>query len=368
MELLYFVYEDRLYTNSKSQIRISCYNLILLLSLNATQLVRKMKNAHHNSLSLSSFDSKSYFLRLAFNGLILVFVFSFLSGCGEVPEAVEQSDGMATIRATIKTAIPLAYASSVAVSATKGYQLPNVVTSNTCASYPCSNIITITAKEGVFPAQLNQYGTIVVVGFWSSETSAILSVSFTDMQAGIGTYPVSSIGTFPIVITANGIKIIYASVDVNITEDPSKIGDAAVQLELDRLNTVAPTNPSTNVSLEMDAWIINVDHMGTAEDFTDDLYNISGAGQYVGVSRDTTSVLQLVMIGTALSNSCVLNPTEGFGVINQIDVNSDNTADPVILGTATVRFQSDYCDGNAIVDVAIGNYFASMGKNVPLDL
>ena len=340
---------------------------MLLLSLYATQVVEKMNRTHHNSDSLTPFISKHYFLRLAFNVLFLLFIFNLLSGCGLSSEEVKKSDGIATIRATIKTAIPLAYASSVAVSATKGYQLSGVVTSNTCTSYPCSNLTTITAKEGIFPAQLNQYGTIVVVAFWSSETNAIFSVSFTDMQAGIDTYPVSSIGTFPIIITSTGIKIIYASIDVNVTEDPSKISDAAVQIELDRLKTVAPTNPDTNVSLGMDAWIIGVDHMGTASDFTDDQYNISGAGQYVGVSRDTASVLQLVMINTVLSNSCVLNPTEGFGVINQIDVNSDKTADPVFLGTATVRFQNN-CDGNAIVDVAIGSYFASMGKDVPLEL
>ncbi len=299
--------------------------------------------------------------------LTLCLAMLFSAGCKNDPDALEKSPGVATIRATIKTAIPLAYATSVAARAIQGESLAGVSTTQTCTDYPCAAAVTITAKAGAFPAQLDKYGKIIVLGLWPSNTNAVVAVTFVDMDVGIESLRVSSVGPFPVAIKSSGIELVYASQDINITTDPSQLDDATIQSELTRLASERPSSPDTRVSLQTDTWIIDVDNMSTPTDFSDDQYKISGASQYVDAGASSASILQLVMIDSALSTQCVVNPTSGYAVINQVGANSKSEAFPVFLGTATLRFHSR-CDGNATVEVAFGEYFKSLGKQVALGL
>jgi hypothetical protein len=187
------------------------------------------------------------------------------------------------------------------------------------------------------------------------------------MDAGIDTFRVSKVGAFPVIISAGGVKVVYANVDVNISDDPTQLSESEAQNELDRLNTTPPTSPDARVDVSTDAWVIDVDNMGTQNDFSDDQYRISGASQYAGVDTDTASVMQLIMIETTISKACVANPGSGYAVINQVGAGSGNQSDPIVLGAATLRFHSR-CDGEASVDAAVGDYFKSLGDDVALGL
>jgi hypothetical protein len=303
-------------------------------------------------------------MRSGFRYAVAATLVMALPGCSEDPEELAKSPGIATLRAALKTGVPLAYAAAVATRAVSGASLSGVVASQTCSSYPCAALVTIATKAGAFPVKFEKYGDIVVAGLWTSGSSAVLAVTFVNMEAGVDTFRVARVGAFPVTIGGSGVKVVYANVDVNITDDPAQMTSDELQTELDRLTTPPPSSPDVGVDVSMDAWIIDSDNMGTPGDFADDQYRISGASQYAGVDTESASVMQLVMIETAISNGCVANPRSGYAVINQVGASS---SDPVILGAATLRFHSG-CDGKAAVDAAFGDYFKSIGKTVALGL
>ncbi len=294
----------------------------------------------------------------------LLLTLSAVTACSMDPEELAKSPGVATLRANIKTGVPLAYAAAVATRAVQGNSITGVSTSTTCSSYPCVALVTITTKAGVFPVTLSKYGDIVVAGLWTSSSSAVLAATFVNMDAGIDTFKISKVGAFPVTITSGGIRLVYANADVNISDDPATFSDSDVQSTMDRLNTTMPSSPDVSVDVSMDAWVVETDNMGTPGDFSDDQYRITGASQYADVDTGSASVLQLVMIASEISNACVANPRSGYAVINQVGASS---SDPIILGAATLRFHSS-CDGTANVDAAFGDYFKSIGKTVALGL
>ena len=287
-----------------------------------------------------------------------------LVGCSDKLDDFLQEPSMEPVKAAIKTALPLAHAASVAMSAMSGAAREDVSVTNTCSVYPCASVVTMRLDKNVLPVELASYGTVVVGGLWVSDTTALLTVTFIDMSAGSSKFSVESVSAFPAMRTETGVRIVYPNVNIDIETgavQPTELSDAEVQTEFDRLNAEHPSDPL--VSLDMDAWIVDVNNGGTGTDFSDDTYQISGGGQYIDVGSGSGSVLQMGMALTKMTPECKANPIDGLAVLNEVGASSTSP----VVGQVILGFGQE-CNGKAAVTVATGNYVASTGESIPLHL
>lgn len=277
------------------------------------------------------------------------------------------------IEATVKTAVPLAYATTAVMAAVGGQAPPTVQALTPCTQFPCVALFLVSPDAPSLPFKLGIQGDILVAGFWASATQAVLSISFVDAPAGSQGFAVSTIATVPVIITGNEIRVVYADIDVDIVQGPIQsvqLSGEEVQSELDRLDVETPTE--TTVALGMDAWVITTDTGGTLDDLTDDSYTIAGGAQFIGASSSPAgtsgSVLQLALVQTRLTAAgCALNPTEGLAVIQEIGGSSGGLSEIVTLAVATILFHPE-CDGAADVVLATGNYLTSIGQPIGLEI
>lgn len=302
--------------------------------------------------------------------IAVVFISAILAACENAEQySNSRRPSTAPIKATIKTTIPLAYAASVAMRFVLDAPPPNVTVSNSCSDFPCAAVVTVPIDETSIPISLQSYGSIVVAGLWSSDQQAVLTSSFIDVSIGAGSLSISNVATFPALVTNTGVKIVYASADIDVqsgTTDPAELPPESIADELQRLNTATTNDPQ--VSVDMDAWVIEVDHNGTGNDFTDDRYTIlSGGAQHIDTGLGNTSVYQLGMVQTVISQDCALNPVDGYALLNELSVSSGAYADWPIIGSTTFRFDST-CDGTINVLLSLGTFVGSTGDNIPLYL
>jgi hypothetical protein len=221
-------------------------------------------------------------------------------------------------------------------------------------------VITITDDNSSVPLQLTT-GTITVYGYWSSPDHAILTAVFSG-SGGSNLFPVDNISLFPVSKNGSSLKIVYASIDINVTtaKNPAELTLEERNAAFLKLDRTASSEASANVSME--AWIVDRNDNGTQGLF-DDTYSISGGGQYIEAGSGSASVLQLGMANVVMGSDCLLNPNSGFALLNELAASSSN----VVLATALISFHSA-CDGKAKVTGAIGNYYRANGNLIPLNL
>jgi len=269
------------------------------------------------------------------------------------------------IKAMMTTAVPLAYAASVALASVNGSPPSNVLSTNRCASYPCVALVAILADGQAPPLLSETYGSgqIVVSGLWNSPQAAILTVAFVDLLVGDSLVQVRSVSTFPMVVTPTGLRIVYASIDVNVASGPRAPTDLSpdqIDALFMRFAITPSSDPMANVGLN--AWVVDVDDGGTPLDFTDDTYTVNGGGEYIEASDESGDILQMGVVGAAMEPNCALNPEAGLAAFNETGA---STSDLPVLATALIGFESG-CSGRAKVLVATGNYLLSIGKTIPL--
>lgn len=292
--------------------------------------------------------------------------------CGSEDEADEffRPPNSEPIRMTVRTSIPVAYVANAAMAAVNGHPLPDTTVTNTCSSFPCTALVTLDNLESALPFVLTDHAvSAVVVGLWSSSGAAILTVSFLESHVGTETYQVTKISTFPVVESIwSGYKVVYADIDVNITEEPGDsidLTDAQVRAEFDRAQVVVSDDPEINLS--MDAWVIEVHNNDSPENPNDDLFIINGGGQYLYTTQASADVVQLGMAGTSISWDCATNPTQGLTVMSELEISSGDSEPPPVIANAVIGF-GDSCDGRADVIAATGNWLLATGDSIPLNL
>ena len=269
------------------------------------------------------------------------------------------------IKTALRTAIPLAYAASVAMASVNGSPPPNALVAGTCSSFPCTALVAISVDDRAVPLPFEPYGggQILVAGLWTSPEAAILTVGFVDLFVGGSLLRVRDVSTFPAQVAATGLKIVYASIDVNVKTGPTYPGDLTPE-QIDalflRLSVTPSEDPAANVGLN--AWVVDVDDGGTPDDFSDDTYTLTGGGEYVEASSGSGRILQLAMVGAVMAPGCAINPVEGLAVLN--DTGASTSSVPV-LATALIQFEPA-CTGKVKVLAATGNYLLATGKMVPL--
>lgn len=292
--------------------------------------------------------------------------------CGDENETDEffQSPDSEAIRMTVRTSIPVAYVANAAMAAVNGHTPPDTTATNTCNSFPCTALVTLDHLESALPFALADHAvSAVVAGLWSSTGTAILTVSFLESPVGTETYEVTKVSTFPVVESIwSGYKVVYADIDVNITEEPSDsidLTDVQVQAEYDRAQVVVSDDPEINLS--MDAWVIEVHDNDSPENPNDDLFFINGGGQYLCTTQASADVVQLGMAGTRVSWDCATNPTQGLTVMSELGVSSGDDESPPVIANALIGF-GDSCEARADVIAATGNWLFATGDSIPLNL
>ena len=288
----------------------------------------------------------------------------------------------AAIESTLKTAIPVGYAASLAMNAMAGDQAPNVtIVNNQCtsgpASYPCSAWISIVYDQANYPMPVETGGSgeIIVVGLWTSIDTAILSVFFTNLNLYTGSFILYDVDIFPVVRTGSLVTAVYADIDVNVGATsvfPFTLTAAQIAAEENRFASTSPPNPplppnDSQVRIEEEAWIVDVDNNSTFANFSDDVYTINGAGQYIGASAASASIQQVVFLSVRMSPACVFNPTDGFSIINDIEVSPGSSIYGLTLGSVLISYHA-VCDGTADITAAVGSYVLSIGDSLILNL
>jgi hypothetical protein len=324
-------------------------------------------------------------MRFSVVSLCGVFILlSQLNGCDSKDDFDDffKDPDPAAIESSLKTAIPVGYASSLAMNAMAGDLATNVsIVNKLCTSdsstYPCSAWIAITYDPDTYPmpVETGSSGEIIVVGLWTSIDTAILSVFFTDLDIYTGSFRLYDVDIFPVVRTGNVVTAVYADIDVNVGSTPVfplTLTSTEIDFQKDRFTNTSPPNPplppdDSQVSVEEEAWIVKVDCNSTTMDFNDDTYTINGAGQFVGASTSSASIQQVVFLGVQMSSACTLNPTEGLSIINDIAVSTDTSTYVETLGSALFTFHRE-CNGEADVTAAVGSYVGSFGDSLTLNL
>jgi hypothetical protein len=302
---------------------------------------------------------------------LLAFAWALIACAGdnEVDEFFRSPDSEA-IRMAVRTSIPLAYVANAAMAAVNGHEPPHTTATNTCSSFPCTALVTVDSLESGLPFTLADHAvSAAAAGLWSSAGAAVLTVSFLEAPVGTETYQVTKVSTFPVVESIwGGYKVVYADMDVNITQEPGDsidLTDDQIQTEYDRTQVAVTDDPEINLS--MDAWVIEIHTNDSPDNPNDDLFLVNGGGQYLYTTQASADVVQLGLAGTEVSWDCATDPTQGVAVISELEVDSGNSAPPAVIANALIRFDNR-CDERADVIAATGNWFFATGDTIALNL
>ncbi len=273
---------------------------------------------------------------------------------------------------TIKTVIPVGYAASIAVMHMKGYSIPNLKSEK----QKSTNLLYIDTNSEDYPYKFkgDNYGQMVVAYVQTDENTALVSVFFTEMDVVSGSFELQNVIAFPVIYDELNDKItaIYASIDINIGSN-SDIGLDLTTTEMEESLGKLDNERTeiTEVAIEQNAWIIDVYHQGTFDNFYDDKFKIFGGQQAAAVEdyevESSAGVLQMAMINVEFSSDCVKNPTSGFVFMQDIEVASSTNSSEIVFGHVFYEFHPS-CDGEILVDFATGNFIFAIGKELDLGL
>lgn len=315
---------------------------------------------------------------LRWGGHVCIAIAVMLTGsCGlkDTVDYFSQEPDAEAVRQAITTGSLLGYAVSAAMGAVDGAgQGPARVIAGV-ASFPGSGLIAVESDvaQGL-PAGVVSGKTIYVAGFWPDSQTAILTVTCADGSLAHGGIAFTNVATFPATRTDSGWVLTFASEDVNAgTSDTAltmTMTEQQVAIELNRL----ASRPSidSSISVDQDAWVIEVDDAGTPALLADDRYSIVGAGQHVGLGfageqLAEGELLQIVMVECALSAQCGRNPSKGWGVVRKYSAPRSGGGERTQFGTSVWQFHGR-CDGRADILAGTGTYLGFSGRTVELNL
>jgi hypothetical protein len=269
---------------------------------------------------------------------------------------------------TLHSAVLTGYAANVAMAVIAGHSVSNVTASRSNAGFPCTTLMVVDLSSGTdLPVVTDKASAITIAGLWPNETTAILTLLFTDFHTASATLELVGIETIPVIREDNDIHVALASMDVKLNPDQESILQLnlttfEVESELLRLESTRPTD--VYVAVTQDVYYINVNNNGTMDDPADDAYSVTGGGQLVEVANNSAEIMQQALVDVLVSPACATNPLAGMALIKATGVESEGFPE---MGTALLEF-TDECDGTAHVFVATGMYVTSNGQEVSFHL
>jgi hypothetical protein len=294
-----------------------------------------------------------------------------LMSCGGLDDLLRDPD-MTPVRNVLKAAMPVGYAANLTMAVMQGATLPNVsvVRSGNDTSTGCF-LLNITV-DGSFPlpGDVEAAGIITTAGIIVDNRTALMTAVFSSLNIPRGSFTIRDLSTFPVVCDTDIISgkreldVVYWEMDINAGSDTLLhfgIDSGQIAAELVKFQTMQSFD--SGVALSENAWIVRIDDNNTPADPSDDLYTIFGGGQYLEVFEERADVVQLTMIGAAMSPSCRWNPTAGWALWQ----NTGAGGSVPEIGHVLLGFRAP-CDGRARVTLATGVYLRANGRDIPLEL
>ena len=254
---------------------------------------------------------------------------------------------MRPIEQSIGTAVPIAYAATLAMAAFQGEDVPCVTLGSLCTNPPCGGLALLEVSERCpFPIASEAKGTIAVTGSRITEDTGVFSATFGDIDVGGKRLVFKTVELFVVTEFSEdlftehpgveeGFKVVYLDVDVVANDDMA--------------------------SLEESGWVIDVATRGTPGDPSDDLMLINGVRQWAGVGSDPTGAAQTGLTMVVMDARCPLNPVSGYGLMQAV------TTDIQLLGDTFLYFHEE-CDGKARILFSLGATTPSTSTLVELNL
>jgi hypothetical protein len=269
---------------------------------------------------------------------------------------------------TIQTTVMAGYAANLAFAVMDGQSFPHVSFSRSNAGFPCTTIMVADTRDdnGLFFAG-EKANTITIAGLWPDESTAILSLIFTDYQAGSSTLDLLGMETIPVIHDGDHISIALASMEIQMNPDQQSLlsinlNTLEIESELIRLETPRPAD--VYVAVLQDAYFIDVYSNATDDIIYDDSYTITGGGQLIEVSGSSAEINQQAMVEVHVSPACTVNPLGGMALVKVTGLEENGFPE---LGTALLEF-TEGCEGSVHVLAGTGMYIGATGRNVSFRL
>jgi hypothetical protein len=294
--------------------------------------------------------------------LILLLLIPALS-CKKVADYFRDPETSA-LTETIHSAALTAYAADVAVSVIKGYSRDNVTFTRSNPGFPCTTLIHISPDDYRFASDVN---AVTVAGLWADESTAVLSLIYTDYHSENTTLDILGIETVPLICEGNSVHVALAKQDISLNPDVDallsiNLNTLQIQSELFRLDMPRPED--VYVAVVQNAYFIDINTKGSFDDLEDDDYVLTGGGQLVNIKGNDVEITQEAMVNLLISSDCQANPIDGMALIRVTGLEDQGFPE---LGTTVLEFRNQ-CDGTAKVYAATGMYIASNGKRISFRL
>ncbi len=308
---------------------------------------------------------RNYFKQRYIQYIILLFI--LLVSCDKDKyEGIFYPPETTPIELAIKTATSIGYASSVAMSSISGNSPANASISRSSSGYPCTATIYVDVNSSYNAPFTNDYGELVIAGYFIDQYTAILTVLFTDINVTAGSIVLYNIHTFPVTIDNDIITSVYASQDINFREENDTmlsidLTTGEIDTELARLQLSAAND--IYIAVEQDAWIIETNQDNTPNITADDDYMITGGGQLAKITSNTGGIYQQALLDCKVNSTCNRNPTSGYALLQDTKAGEND----IKLGQALMRFHNS-CDGKIYIEAATGNYVTYSGKTIDINL
>jgi hypothetical protein len=269
---------------------------------------------------------------------------------------------------TIHTTVMAGYAANLAFAVMDGQSFPHVGFSRSNAGYPCTTVMVADTRDdnGLLLAD-EKATTITIAGLWPDESTAILSIIFTDYHAGSSTIDLLGIETIPAIRDGNHICIALAGMEIKMNPDQESLLSVnlnTLEIESELFRLEAPRTVDVYVAVLQDAYFIDIYSNTTRDIISDDSYEITGGGQLIEVSGSAAEIKQQAMVEVLVSPACRVNPVGGMALVKVTGVEEDGFPE---LGTALLEFPEG-CEGTVRVFAGTGMYIGATGRNVSFRL
>lgn len=290
--------------------------------------------------------------------ILLTGLFLSLFSCNKLRDYLREPDTEVIVE-TLNSTRLTGHAVTLAMAVMNGYSVSTLSLVRSNDGFPCSAVIGIDLSEYIdAPAE-----RVTIAGIWANETTAVLSMIFSNYYYDSRILELVGIETIPVIIESDNIHIALASQEIDLNPDQDaflaiNLDDFQFESELIRLDQPLPGD--VYIAITQKAYFINVIMAGTPGDITDDSYIISGGGQLIQVVDNSAEIVQQAVVEVLIAPSCRLNPVTGMALLRVTGVKEDGFPE---LGTALLEF-TDNCQGKADVFLATGMYATSTGKKV----
>ena len=273
-----------------------------------------------------------------------------------------------TLVETLQATVITGYAANLAMAVMEGQTFPNVVVSKSNPGFPCTTLMVVDMSAAVNPLFTNEKVTaITIAGLWSDESTAILTMLYTDYHIGSSTLDLVGIETIPVIRDGDKLLVALAGMDIRLNPDQESIlrlNLTTLEIESELFRLEAPLPADVYVAIEQNAYFINVNNNGTVNNPGDDCYTISGGGQLIEVAGNSAEIVQQALIEVKVSAECKHNPLDGMALIKVTGLEDKEFPE---LGTALLQCPST-CSGATHVIIATGMYIGSNGHEISFNL